>query len=324
MSKVYLVTGANSGLGLDASRQLALRDDVSKVYLACRSQAKAEKAMEDLVANASVDKSKLSFVKFDGSDSKANIEKGMDESIPKGTVLAGLILNAGGVGDDTKGTPTGPNNIIPIAQINLAGHVHMINHLLKKGNIKDDVTRIVFSGTEGSRGIKLMGMPSPSFEEDTVDYFKSYLDGTIYSSGYDAMGAAYGDIKGVATLYFSGFARAHPKLHVLTVSPGGTRGTSFATHGAVPSVMGFIFPYIMMIMSWFGLMHSLQVGAKRYVDAVTGEGEFSNFASGSYIASKSDAASGPVADQVEIFESAKQYGDVKKQDAAYEAMNSFL
>lgn len=43
-----LTTGANTGLGKDLARQLALRGDFSKIYLACRNPAKAQAAQSDL------------------------------------------------------------------------------------------------------------------------------------------------------------------------------------------------------------------------------------------------------------------------------------
>lgn len=322
MSKVFIITGANSGLGFDATRQLAARDDVAKVYLACRSRTKAEEAMKGLADHVSKDK--LAFLKFDGSDTKSEIEKGVDALLPSSVMVDGIVLNAGGVGNDTAGKPTEPNNVLPIVQINIAAHVHFIDYLLKRGNIVKDKSRIIFSGSEGSRGIKLMGMKSPKFEGNTPEYFKTYLDGSVYAKGYDAMGTAYADVKGIGALYFSAWAREHPGVHVLTVSPGGTKGTAFASHGAMDPIMGFLFPYIMIIFGWFGFFHALEVGAKRYLDAVTGEGEFASFSSGSFVASKSDAPSGPVADQVEVFETGKQYGDVKKQNAVYAAVNAFL
>jgi NAD(P)-dependent dehydrogenase (short-subunit alcohol dehydrogenase family) len=36
-----LITGANTGLGKDLARQLAMRGDFSKIYLACRDPEKA-------------------------------------------------------------------------------------------------------------------------------------------------------------------------------------------------------------------------------------------------------------------------------------------
>lgn len=95
-TKNYLVTGANSGLGLDASRQLSLLPDTKMVYLACRTESKALKAIDDIVSNANAPNEKLKFVKFDCSSSKDIIEKIVDD-LPDGEKLDGLILNAGGM-----------------------------------------------------------------------------------------------------------------------------------------------------------------------------------------------------------------------------------
>ena len=95
-TKNYLVTGANSGLGLDTSRQLALLPTTKMVFLACRSETKAQKAIDDLVLYAHVPKSKIAYVHFDASASKENIERIIQE-LPTGEPIDGLILNAGGM-----------------------------------------------------------------------------------------------------------------------------------------------------------------------------------------------------------------------------------
>ncbi|MGA8362086.1 MAG: hypothetical protein WB793_10720 [Candidatus Dormiibacterota bacterium] len=35
--KTVLITGANAGMGKDVARQLALRPDFKRIYLACRN-----------------------------------------------------------------------------------------------------------------------------------------------------------------------------------------------------------------------------------------------------------------------------------------------
>ena len=166
-------------------------------------------------------------------------------------------------------------------------------------------------------------MKSPEFVGDTPDYFKAYIDGSAYNKKkYDPM-AVYPEAKGLATLYFSAYARQHPELLVLTVSPGGTKGTAFAHQEAMNPVMTVVFPIMMKVFGALGKFHSLKVGAKRYVDAVTGEGGYMHYRSGSFVASKK-GVSGAVADQVEVFATAKQYGDVAKQNAVYEAMKEYL
>lgn len=93
----YIVTGANSGLGLDTARQLALMPHTKMVYLACRTEAKALKAIDDIVRIGKAPKSKLTFLYFDASADKDTIERSILGSLPSGETINGLILNAGGV-----------------------------------------------------------------------------------------------------------------------------------------------------------------------------------------------------------------------------------
>jgi len=43
-----LITGANGGLGKESARQIALRDDIEKIYLAVRNEEKGQVAKRDL------------------------------------------------------------------------------------------------------------------------------------------------------------------------------------------------------------------------------------------------------------------------------------
>ena len=47
-AKSALITGANTGLGKDVARQLALRGDFDRIYLGCRNPDKAERAKDEL------------------------------------------------------------------------------------------------------------------------------------------------------------------------------------------------------------------------------------------------------------------------------------
>ena len=48
MNKSILITGANSGLGKESARQLAMIKETEKIYLACRNLSKAEEAKQSL------------------------------------------------------------------------------------------------------------------------------------------------------------------------------------------------------------------------------------------------------------------------------------
>src|SRR5579872_6722621 len=48
--KTVLITGANVGIGKDVARQLALRPEIGRIYLACRNQDRASTAKVDLEA----------------------------------------------------------------------------------------------------------------------------------------------------------------------------------------------------------------------------------------------------------------------------------
>ena len=48
--KTVLITGANAGIGKDVARQLALRPDFKRIYLACRNQDRATAAKAELEA----------------------------------------------------------------------------------------------------------------------------------------------------------------------------------------------------------------------------------------------------------------------------------
>lgn len=51
--KVVIVTGANSGIGLETSRALVKRG--AKVYMACRDLTKCEAAREDIMESSNRD-----------------------------------------------------------------------------------------------------------------------------------------------------------------------------------------------------------------------------------------------------------------------------
>lgn len=308
----YLITGANAGLGWDACRQLTLREDTSVVYLACRSSDKAQKAIQRLVEEKKCPAEKLKYIHFDACETKTEIEsivKSLD-----GVQLHGVVLNAGGAGDDPAPSPSKPNGILNIVQVNVVGHIQLVQVLQRK-RILAEGCRIIFSGSESARGIPIFLMPAPKLGDD-VDFYDKFM-----TTGLNLDSASlYGTAKGLGTLYFTVYARAFPQFKILTVSPGGTLGTNALQNPVIPWVFKVILRLFWAIAYYLGRFQELEQGAKKYVDAVTGACD--KYTSGTFLACSVDLA-GPLCDQAQ-FECGQQYTDTKKQQAAYKALAKFL
>lgn len=91
--KTALVTGANSGLGLETTRALARKG--AQVVLACRSQAKADEAMKDI--RAQQPDAKLEFLALDLA-SLASIKTAAQTFLARHPRLDILCNNAGLMG----------------------------------------------------------------------------------------------------------------------------------------------------------------------------------------------------------------------------------
>ena len=202
--------------------------------------------------------------------------------------------------------------------MNLIGHIHLVDILKEKGFLQEGC-RIVYAGSEAARGVPFMGMKPPQMGDD-LDSYKSELDGSS-TKKFDPE-RTYSFVKGFANLYFAAWARLNPGMTVLSVSPGGTKGTSIGSHANIPFFFRLTLPYLMFILGMLGYFHNVDVGAKRYVDAVTAKDEYGDFTSGTFVGSTS-GVSGPVCDQTKL-EHGSQYADVKKQDLCYEAIRSVV
>lgn len=306
MSEIYLVTGANSGLGLDSVRQLALMPRTQKIYMACRTASKAQTAIMSLKG---VDTKKLQYVHFDATEPEEMIAQTMDSIDEK---ITGLILNAGGIGNDKSKKPAGPNHVLNVHQINLIGHIQLVEILKPK---LANGCKIVFSGSEAARGVPMMMIGNPKLG-DNSEWYKQQLEGNF--KGFDPM-KNYAKTKAFAALYFAEWARRNPECKVWVVSPGGTAGTSALSAEAVPAHFKLMMPVMMPVMKAIGVMHPLPEGTKRYVHALTGE---HGFPSGTFVASKR-GTTGKVVDQTTL-RSGRKYADRIKQEAAFEALSEYV
>lgn len=168
--------------------------------------------------------------------------------------------------------------------------------------------------TEAVRGVRSMGMKRPDLKSSSVSEFSSVADGTYFGAKMDPM-QAYGYVKYMATLWMSSMARKQRQIRFISMSPGGTRGTSMAND--MGPVMKFMFKRVMMpvVMPMMGMAHSLETGAGRLVNGINDE----TLRSGVFYASKK-RLTGPLADQSTFFPDLSNTGI---QDNADKAIHLF-
>ena len=131
MNKNILITGANSGLGKESARQLAMINETEKVFLACRNLTKAENAKQSL--EKSTGRSIFEIIIMDVSDPES-----VQSAVARlNEPIDALIMNAGGMGGKSplKVTTTG---VTALFANNMLGHVILLNEL-KKANLLNKV-----------------------------------------------------------------------------------------------------------------------------------------------------------------------------------------
>jgi NAD(P)-dependent dehydrogenase (short-subunit alcohol dehydrogenase family) len=302
--QTVLITGANAGLGREAARQLALRNGIEKIYLACRNLEKAEAAKTALEAQTG--KSIFEIIVMDVSNPTSVRKAIASLSAP----VDGVILNAGGTGGRSPNglTDAGVTNIFAS---NLLGHVVLVDELLERQLI---TSTVLYAGSEAARGIPKMGVAKPDMKSQSAEEFVSIADGSKFPSDADPLDV-YSYIKLVGAHWMGAMAREHPHVRFITMSPGGTTGTNGMDD--LPFLKKVFFKYIGgTLMPIFGMMHSVETGAKRYVDGLLNE----KFESGHFYASREGSPTGPVIDQAEIDNT---FANPDFQDNANQAVHRF-
>ena len=95
--KTVLITGANAGIGKEVARQLALRPEIARIYLACRNQERATTAKADLEAETG--RRIFDIILMDVADLDS-VRAGL--AAIDGSVDA-LVMNAGVIGPQLDG-----------------------------------------------------------------------------------------------------------------------------------------------------------------------------------------------------------------------------
>jgi len=248
-----LITGANAGLGKEVARQLALRPEFARIYLACRNQDRATAAKADL--EAATGQSIFDIVLMDVADQRS-VRAGL--AAIQGSVDA-LIMNAGVIGPHSMGLTA--DGVTTVFATNVLGHVVLLEGLLKEDRLGQVA---VFAGSEAVRGVPKLRMKGPSWVSHSADEFATVIDGSYFAGKKADFNMAFGQAKYIGALWMAYLARQHPDRRFIIVSPGNTTGTQAASDLPLPMRIGAKY-----ILPTLGLSHKLEVGAKRLVDGVT-------------------------------------------------------
>ena len=305
--KTVLITGANSGIGKDVARQLAVRSEFSRVYLACRNEAKAQAAKQEL--QAATGRAIFVIVVMDVSD--------LDSVRAAVNTLDGpldaVVLNAGGNGGPTPRALT-PDGVTHMFASNVLGHVVLLESLLRAGQLTEVG---VYVGSEAARGVPKLRIPRPAFATSSVDELAGVIDGSFFDDRKYQGSLDYGQVKYIAALWMAALALRHPQVRLVTMSPGNTAGTEGLS--AAPAPLRFLAQRFIqpVLFPALGIGHHLADGAARIVDAVTNPAR----ATGVFYASAAKKITGPVIDQADII---PELRDPAIQNNADQAIHRFI
>ncbi len=283
--RTAVVTGATSGLGFSAARQL-VETGWGHVIVTGRTTARAKEAGARLVDEAG--RNVVSPLELDLNRS-GSVAAAADELIRRGTPIDFLLLNAGMVsGNEQRMTDEGVE--ITFAS-SLIGHHQLTMRLLDAGMLTDDA-RIVISGSEAARG------DIPTFKVTDLATFAGKHHGGDRVKAAEALirnddtvkykaSNAYADTKMFVAWWAQELARKLPEgMAVFTVSPGSAPDTD-ATRNAQGIMKYVMLPMFKLIP---GKSMPVDTAAKRYLDAAG----YGTDVSGAFYASKPKKVVGPV------------------------------
>ncbi|KAI0433045.1 hypothetical protein F5Y09DRAFT_300131 [Xylaria sp. FL1042] len=167
--KVYLITGANTGVGKELAQMLYSKH--AKVYIAARSEAKAAAAIEDIKKAEPSSEGELVFLKLDLAD-LTTIKASVQEFLQKEKQLHVLFNNAGVMKPSPANSKTAQGYELQLGVNNVG--TFMFTKLLTPilvSTAKTEapgVVRVVWVGSSAGD----MGAPKGVVPLDNLDYHK--------------------------------------------------------------------------------------------------------------------------------------------------------
>jgi len=284
-SRTALVTGANSGLGLEAAAQLA-DQGFGRVIITARTEEKGASARAQLVERTGQDV--FEILALDNGD-LGNVDEAARQLAERGGKIDVLILNAGIA--PTKDISRTAEGIEMTMAATLTGHHVLTMRLLERG-LLSDTARIVISGSEAARGDVPTFSPV-DIESFAAEHFAGDLEAAIESQIRVEPPAAYNPNAQYATakVFVAWWAtelasRLPDGMTVNAVSPGSTPDTNAARNA--PFLMKYLMLPVFKLIP--GMSHTIDKGAGRYLE-VAAKGDD---VTGKFFASKPKKMTGPL------------------------------
>ncbi|KAJ8105079.1 hypothetical protein ONZ43_g7568 [Nemania bipapillata] len=165
--KVFIVTGANTGLGKELAKILYSKH--AKVYVAARSETKANAAIEDIRGLYATSKGELVYLHLDLNDLRT-IKKSADEFLAKEQRLDVLWNNAG-VMVPPAGSMTAQGYELQLGVNNIATFLftRFLSPVLitTAGSAAEKSVRVVWVSSAAAEGA-----PKPAIDFSNMDYAK--------------------------------------------------------------------------------------------------------------------------------------------------------
>ncbi|OTA67956.1 putative short-chain dehydrogenase [Hypoxylon sp. EC38] len=171
--KVYIVTGSSAGIGKELARMLYSKN--AKVYIAARSQDKANKAIDEISKALPSSKGSLVFLKLDLGD-LTTIKGSAEEFLAKEQRLDVLFNNAGVQNPlpEPSKTPQGYEYHLGVNTIGTFAFTKVLTPILASTAKTEGTSRVVWVSSSGT---ELAGEKSVGIDMRNLDYHedKPYL-----------------------------------------------------------------------------------------------------------------------------------------------------
>lgn len=253
-----LVTGANGGMGLRTVQKLA-DQGASRIVMACRTEAKALRAM------ASIKTQGTYLEPYGGFDMNSKIEIETAVARLPRQAFDIIFFQSGGmvVANDYQYISHGSNRIERTTHQNALGALLCLWSLEKAGLVAKNA-RIIFAGGEGARGIPGL-IKKPSFENATA-LLKHLQNAEGPYNPLNEIGVS----KFISALLVQKLALEDPNRQYLWFSPGLTGGTQGLD--GLKNPKRFLMKYIgFPLMQAIGLAQGPEAAAAKYLIALNGE-----------------------------------------------------